>query len=414
MMLNKKTIDSLTLPKQEKPYAKIFHDSKLKGFAIRVTSNGAKTFVINKKLHGKVLRMNIGSYGVMTAEDARKKAYALLGEIAGGRDPSKESEKQPARIITLQQAFDDYLDARKSLKPNSRLDYQSIIKNVLNDWSYRPLNSITREMVGKLHSKVGEKSPSRANNAFKLLSAVFNFALYQYQNEQGEYIIKENPVMSLTQTRAWYKKKRRITKIDNYDLPSWFKAVNSLPCQTFNSIEVSVKYYLILLLFTGLRREEAATLIWSEEKSQDEAIAKTEHLLDLKNKTIYIPDPKNGVDHWLPLSNYLYDVFAAYRKINQSRYVFPGAGKASYIKEPRKVMDKITEATGVRFTSHDLRRTFASLANEAGVPAYTLKRLLNHKSGGSDVTAGYIISDLQYLKEPMQKVTDYILTLINK
>lgn len=414
MALNKKMIDSLSLPQANKSYSKIFHDDKQNGLALRVTSNGAKTFIINKKMNGKVIRMNVGGYGAITLDEARKKASKMLGQIAEGIDPLKEKNAL-RKNITLQAVFDDYLLTRKTLKPKSKQDYESIMRSIFSEWVSKPLISITREMVVRLHHKIGEKSPARANNAFKLLGALFNFALYQYQNEKREYIFQENPVICLTQQRAWYKKKRRTTKIDNHDLPRWFDALTNLRCQNFNSIETSVRYYLILLLFTGLRKEEAAQLVWADARSRDKAVAKTEHILDLKNKTIFIPDPKNSVEHWLPLPDYLYDLFKENRIRNSSRYVFPGAGSSgSYIKEPRKVMDKIIKETGIKFTLHDLRRTFTSIANEAGVPVYTLKRLLNHKSGGSDVTAGYVISDLNYLKEPMQKIAHYILELIAK
>ena len=42
------------------------------------------------------------------------------------------------------------------------------------------------------------------------------------------------------------------------------------------------------------------------------------------------------------------------------------------------------------------------------ISVYALKRLLNHKMT-NDVTAGYIITDVDRLRVPMQKITDYIL-----
>jgi hypothetical protein len=56
-----------------------------------------------------------------------------------------------------------------------------------------------------------------------------------------------------------------------------------------------------------------------------------------------------------------------------------------------------------------LRRTFSTIAESIDIPAYAIKRLLNHKMK-SDVTAGYIVMDVERLREPMQKITDYILS----
>jgi hypothetical protein len=47
------------------------------------------------------------------------------------------------------------------------------------------------------------------------------------------------------------------------------------------------------------------------------------------------------------------------------------------------------------------------VAERLDVPAYALKRLLNHKSP-NDVTAGYIIMDIERLRAPMQRITDHI------
>jgi integrase len=91
-----------------------------------------------------------------------------------------------------------------------------------------------------------------------------------------------------------------------------------------------------------------------------------------------------------------------------NNYVFPGAGIAGHIIEPRRQMTKVTELTDIQFTVHDLRRTFITIAESLDIPAYALKRLLNHKMT-SDVTAGYIITDVERLRKQMQLITDYIL-----
>ena len=64
--------------------------------------------------------------------------------------------------------------------------------------------------------------------------------------------------------------------------------------------------------------------------------------------------------------------------------------------------------TGIYFTCHCLRRTFITIAESLDIPAYALKRLLNHKMN-NDITAGYIIADVERLRRPMQQITDYLL-----
>jgi integrase len=69
---------------------------------------------------------------------------------------------------------------------------------------------------------------------------------------------------------------------------------------------------------------------------------------------------------------------------------------------------RLSKESGISFTIHDLRRTFLTIAESLDIPAYAVKRLANHKMS-NDVTAGYIVTDVERLRQPMQKITDYIL-----
>lgn len=71
-------------------------------------------------------------------------------------------------------------------------------------------------------------------------------------------------------------------------------------------------------------------------------------------------------------------------------------------------MANVTKLSGIHFTVHDLRRTFITIAEGLDVSAYALKRLMNHKMNG-DITAGYIVTDVERLRKPMQQITDYFL-----
>jgi hypothetical protein len=77
------------------------------------------------------------------------------------------------------------------------------------------------------------------------------------------------------------------------------------------------------------------------------------------------------------------------------------------------VIDAIREKTGLHWAMHDLRRTFTTTAETNGIRGYTLKRLINHKTGAADVTGGYIITDVDSLREPMQAITDKLLMLVS-
>lgn len=129
------------------------------------------------------------------------------------------------------------------------------------------------------------------------------------------------------------------------------------------------------------------------------------------NESLTIPDPKNHQPHVLPLSGFLFGLLTRRRHqevSNSSRFVFPGDGVKGYRNAPEKQIQRVIIESGVTFTLHDLRRTFITAAESLDISAYALKRLINHKMT-NDVTAGYIISDVERLRETMQRVTDFLL-----
>jgi integrase len=388
--LTKFFVDSISLPASGQTF---YRDSELKGFGLRVGTTG-KVYIAESKIRGKVVRVTIGKHGVYTAEQARLRAREILLMMAQGTNPNDVEKEEKARGVTLEQALTDFLGARKSLKPSTIHDYKKTIDSYFSDWKKKPLVEITKDMVAKRHTHIGERSKAQANLAMRYLRAIFNFATGQYENSKGESVIPENPVKRLSQTRAWYRIERRQTVIKAHDLAPWYAAVMNIKNDPLGKNRETIRDYLLLVLFTGLRKEEAACLTWSN--------------VDLRAKTLTVTDTKNRLDHTLPLSDFLFDMLQRRKPEAVNEYVFPGAKGIGRITEQRKQMEKITRESGVSFTIHDLRRTFVTIAESLDIAAYALKRLLNHKMN-NDITAGYIISDVERLRPPMQKITDHLL-----
>lgn len=396
--ITKTFVDKLEIPKkliERRTEQKRYYDDKLKGFGIRVTSGGTKAFFVEKLVKYKLKRLTIGHYPELTTEQARREAQILLGRIATGIDPVAEKKARKTKEITLAQVFDDYLIARKSLKSTTATDYRRVLKQVLPDWLDKPLIRITKDMIAKRHIQYGESnSKARSNLAMRLLRAIFNFAINQYQTDDGKDIILENPVKRLSHTRAWYRIERRQNIIKPHQLKDWHNGLTALlQHRSLDNAEMWQDYFL-LVLFTGMRRTEAASLRWAD--------------IDLQAKTFTLRDTKNRDSHTLPMSDFLYDLFQRRNKNRQNEFVFPAANSTTgHIVEPRKAMLKIIELSGVTFDIHSLRRSFITIAESLDIPSYALKRLLNHRMN-NDVTAGYIIADVERLRKPMQKITDYL------
>lgn len=152
-----------------------------------------------------------------------------------------------------------------------------------------------------------------------------------------------------------------------------------------------------LLLLTGLRKNEGATLRWAN--------------VDLTARTLHVPETKNRRPLTLPLSDYLVEVLTTRLEEAQatgSPHVFPSpTGNGPYtsaLTASHAAADQ-ADAPGM---VHDLRRTFITIAESLDIPAYSLKALVNHHASG-DVTQGYLQITVERLRAPMQQITDFIL-----
>jgi len=390
--ITKSYVDKLSTPEADQAFIR---DTELKGFAVRITSTGAKSFILEKRIDGKVKRLTLGRYPELTAEQARKEAHKLLGHIAVGRNPAAEKKQEALQGTTLKQAFDDFVKTRKNLKERTLYDYRRVMAVAFADWQDKAITGINKDMVSKRHNKIGvERGEAYANLSMRFLRALFNFAIAQYEDGNGHSILRENPVMRLTQTRAWYRVDRRQTVIKPHQLSPWYEAVMSLKQDQISNQSAMVADYLLFLLFTGLRRQEAATLKWSN--------------IDLDDRSFTLTDTKNREPLTLPLTDFVFDLLQSRKAVTDSEYVFAGDGKKGYLIEPRRQVQKVIQLSEVSFTLHDLRRTFITIAESIDISAYALKRLVNHKMT-NDVTAGYIISDVERLRKPMQQISSQLL-----
>lgn len=196
---------------------------------------------------------------------------------------------------------------------------------------------------------------------------------------------------SITPERAWYKDKRRTGHVKPHELKQWFQATKELQ----NTVS---RDFLQFLVFIGLRKNEALILRWTD--------------IDFKAKTLTVQDTKNSDTHTLPLTDFLLALLKERKREIESEWVFPGPNPEFHLKEPRAAAERVEELSKVEFTLHDLRRTFITIAESLDLPAYALKRFANHRF--TDITASYIISDVERLRRPMTQTSESILAQISQ
>jgi integrase len=409
LRLTKKAIEKITAP-DPSGKQRLVWDAELKGFGVLVSGKTeAKTYIVQRKLpDGRTRRVTVGSVSeIKDLDKAREQAAELLNDMRRGRDP--KAARRSAAAWTLRRALDDYLQANKRIVAKTRVGYRSAVEGYLKDWLALPLASITRDAVDARHLKIQSdvedkrrqkakdaerdllkpehwgsvSGASTANGAMRALRAVWNHVADKAPD------LPPNPVRLRKQ---WYNEPRRERLIRADQLPEFYAALDGLESRT-------VADYLKLLLFTGFRRNEAAALRWDQ--------------VDFAARLVRLPakHTKAGRRLDLPMSSYVRDLLVARRALgDDGGWVFGADSRSGHLEEPRAGLDPIAQATGIRVSAHDLRRTFVTVAESADISVAALKALVNH-SLGSDVTSGYILMTVDRLREPAQRVCDRLMHL---
>jgi len=387
MKINKSNIDKVKFTGQEDFY----WDDDLKGFGIKITKTKSCYIIQARNAKGKTTRKKIGPINLFSPDEARKIAKAYLGQLAQGIDIMAKEKEGKTRNISLQQAFDEYIQV-KNITESTKIKYERSMRLCFKDWANKALTSISREMIESRFLEASQKSKSIANSDFRFLRALFNFAMEKYV-VNGEPIIPSNPCNRLKAFKLWNKVPRRQNYIHPSQIKTFFFGLQHHDQDT-ECVKV-VKNQCLFILFTGCRDQEAGTLKWSN--------------VNFDLNTITFEHTKNHKEHILPMGEYLREFLLKLKQNSNSPYVFPAQNQSGHVENQRKTVQRIAKISGIKFSLHDIRRTFASIANNhiAGITNFTLKKLLNHSE--DDVTAGYIQFETETLRKPMQLIEDYIL-----
>lgn len=396
--LNKSTVDAIAYTDSGQ---KFYRDSDLPGFALRVTK-ASKTYICEYWLpeKNKSVRVTLGKHGKITVDEARRKAKLQLGLSASGLDANEEKRKSKADATTLGDIWAQYRQVRK-LRSKTIAVYESALSRGLGDWLDKPVAKITRAMIKirqrELGQAIGPRSSlagatENANQVMRVLRSMLIFARDEYVTEDKREL--RLPEGFATGFPKAFPKKRRHRRIEDGDLAAWYEALRYLSTD-------STRDMLILCLFTGLRRGEASNLTWEKVNLKDGII-------------ILAPaDTKNHEPHRVYLSNFVVSLLQ-WRKAKsepENIYVFPSHIKDKPIGEPKRAINNITQRTGIAFSTHDLRRTYLSIAQSIEAPYAVSKILANHKRG-SDITESYMTISPDQLRTYQEKITARLLELI--
>ena len=383
MKLTARVIESLETPQGARAY---YYDTEVPGLAVGVGPSGVKTFVLIKRFNGKQDRIKLERYHPKSynVEHAREAAKAQIHAASSGVNPA-EARRASRSGMTLQKAFDDYLETRISrrgghLGARTKSGYTFDFDNHLKSLATKPLASITQNQLRDIHSTLGKKHKTTANRVLSLASGIFSHA------DDRKNFSGVNPAKKIPK----FREKIGTRYVEEDELPQFFEALAAVP--------EPWRWAFSLAIFTGVRRTGVLSMQWSR--------------VHLKRGTWDVL-LKGGDYATLTLSAEAVGVLEQIPKHLDSDYLFPARKgcKKPYLSEPKKPWAKLMDACKFpqRMTLHDLRRTIGSYQINTGTSAKVVSESLGHKSEKS--AKPYTLVSKKTVIDAVAKASDRIVTV---
>jgi integrase len=325
-----------------------------RGFGVRVTAGGNRSFVLNYRLRGREHRYTIGAWPDWSALKAVREARSLRQRIDRGENPLDDREPE-VEGKTVGQVLDDFIaryarakgkDGQEKLRGANAIEsaFNRLVKpRVGNKGIYALTRRDVAEMLDKIEDGSGPVMADRTRAYFR--KALGWYAERDDRFNLGAAIVRVEPRSSGT--------KRARTLSDDEIRLLWPILGES------GSFGALVK----LLLLTGQRRGEVAGMVWAEIG---------------KDGIWEIPAAryKTKRPHAVPLSTAALALIEAQPK--GADYVFPSKAGTAFSGFGEGKAALVIARSMSRWTLHDLRRTAKTLMQRAGVRPDISERVIGH------------------------------------
>jgi integrase len=367
--ITKRTVDDAT------PGAKdaFLWDSALKGFGLKITSAGAKVYIVQYRTGGRgtpTKRVTIGRHGApWTPDQARRRAREILGQVAAGSDPA--AEKRAEKEAAKRQPVDDgrtieavaarwFASLRRDGKRSADEVERSFKRHVYPELGARRIETIKKSDAYALYEKLADAGHAPMGHQLtRNLRAMLSFAVDRFDDDPK--MPDMNPLLRL-----------KIPNLSSRDrvLIKFHPEREPDPAELFavwlaaDQLEEPYRSYTKVLILSCQREDEVGDMTWGEIDGSLWSIPKERH--------------KGKRGHDVPLPPQVVEIIEAMPRV--SEFVFPGRGGRPIgdFDALKQDLQRLSGTTGWR--PHDLRRTGSSWIEEE-FGAEVMKAALGHSLG---------------------------------
>jgi integrase len=383
--LTKRAVDAAKAAKGEL----FLWDDELPGFGLRVKATGAKSFLVQyRNANGRSRRLTVGRYGVLTVEEARRQAKLALAEVVKGSDPA-ENKKLARGAMTIEELCKEYLGkAERGLiltrrgdtkRPSTlytdkgRIDRHIVPligKRTVKDLTAVDIRKFIQDVIAgktagefktaKRKRAIARGGPGAAARTKGLLGGILSYAV-------NEGYRPNNPATGVVRP----KDKTREWRLDDAGYRELGKCLKRVENEGANWQPVLAVRAAALM---GGRLREV------------EGLLKTD--VDPVRMVLRFQTTKTG-KNVRPIGSAALTVIQKASGRSKSKYVFPAVtNEKKHHAGLTRWLNDIAGKTVPGITSHGLRHSFASTAEDLGYSLPTIKALLGH--AGKSVTEGYV------------------------
>lgn len=353
MKLNEKTVQ-----KAEPPAAgySLLRDDELKGFGVRITSKGSKSFVLGYTAQGRERRMTLGTWPAWTVAAARDRAKELKRQVEKGLDPQDERQQQKE-----ESTFADLLEEYERIRVPDMKRGQDVMdrlnRDALPTLGRRKLSDITRRDIITLLDKKAEKAKISANRTHQAINAIFNFGVKRA-------LLTVNPAALIDPPGGKEQPRDRVLSFS--EIATAWKALDG------KGVTPTVRDILRMILLTGQRPGEVCTLEWQE----------------IEDGFWNMPadKAKSGKPQRVPVVGLAASLLEARERRRGVSWVFPTRYRSRNAATSEASVSNAVQLNDCfdipHWTPHDLRRTAASHLASLKVLPHVIDRILNHAVKG--------------------------------
>jgi integrase len=232
-------------------------DAAVPSFGVRVTDKGKLTFIVMRRLNGKLVRRMLGQYPIMTLTAAREAALTAVRDIERGVDPNAKKaaerlEEERRKADSFESVAEEFI-SRHVAKLRSAAEVEAVIRReLIRRWGSRPVTDISRRDIVRALEEIADSGRLySAHKVFNYLSKFFGWAI-----GRGLYGLESSPCAGIKTSELIGRREPRQRVLNDQELAALWRATDGLgyPAEPF----------VRLLLLTGQRLREVAEMAWSK------------------------------------------------------------------------------------------------------------------------------------------------------